>query len=324
MPEIGEIKYGREIGKPQKSEKYTYLECPICKEQKWKVMFADRRPSPYCYKCCHKHKMALKDISEPQLGDIKRICDVYEGRESDISYVTFVACEKCGQPGWVKTRKTGRVETRLCRICALEKMRKNNRVINTTPPVVGEVRRGWQVGRNNHKLYLFALCPKCQKPRWVIKHLYKPERVCLACASRKRNSGRDGEQNGRWTGRWTNKRDGYVVVHLLKDDPFRSIAQINGTVLEHRLVMSKHLGRSLQRWEVVHHKNGIRDDNRIENLELSVVGSHTLRHSKGYKDGWNQGYYDGKDAKIKELLATIRELELSSSAIKNECVQKKN
>lgn len=57
---------------------------------------------------------------------------------------------------------------------------------------------------------------------------------------------------------------GYVLIH----HPDINHVNYGTAVLEHRLVMEQKLGRDLIRGENVHHKNGNRADNRVENLEL--------------------------------------------------------
>lgn len=61
---------------------------------------------------------------------------------------------------------------------------------------------------------------------------------------------------------------GYQYVTLSMDDPLREMTHKGGTVLLHRLVMARSLGRPLSRYETVHHINGKPDDNRLENLQL--------------------------------------------------------
>ena len=62
----------------------------------------------------------------------------------------------------------------------------------------------------------------------------------------------------------TSNCNGYIMIHI----PSHPSANRNGYVYQHRYAMEQYLGRYLKTNEIIHHKNNIRNDNRIENLEL--------------------------------------------------------
>ncbi len=66
-----------------------------------------------------------------------------------------------------------------------------------------------------------------------------------------------------WLSPDTKTSNGYI-----DKSGYRIVSYLGSKVAEHRLVMERHLGRRLLEKETVHHKNGQRSDNRIENLEL--------------------------------------------------------
>jgi hypothetical protein len=92
-----------------------------------------------------------------------------------------------------------------------------------------------------------------------------------------------GSGSPKWNGGKFKTKMGYLQVKC----PHHPYSNNSGYVMEHRLVMEKHLGRVLLPDEVVHHINNVHDDNRIENLMLfSSKGEHARHHNpKGRKVG---------------------------------------
>lgn len=84
-----------------------------------------------------------------------------------------------------------------------------------------------------------------------------------------------GADHFNWKGGTSMHSDGYVLVYA----PWHpAAASAKGYVLQHRLVMERHLGRYLTRYELVHHRNEIKTDNRLENLELTNMSEHMVHH----------------------------------------------
>jgi len=202
---------------------------------------------------------------------------------------------------------------------------------------IGEEKPGKEIGYKTGAIYQFAACPHCGKGRWVVRSEVKENRLCCKCAANtpeqkalrsKQFKGRiiseetrqklrtyTGEKASNWKGGICHTGAGYILVKLQPSDFFYPMATKKDYVMEHRLVMAKHLGRCLQSWELVHHKgkkySGIenKSDNRIDNLELDAgIGEHSANHAKGYRDGYLKGYNDGRDKRIKELEKQIGKL----------------
>lgn len=107
------------------------------------------------------------------------------------------------------------------------------------------------------------VCKNCGKS---FTHKSKPNQTfcCRACAAK-------------WTSPRRPTAKGFIKTwrgYILRYKPGHPTAAKSGYIMEHRLLMEQHLGRLLTPDEVVHHKNGKPDDNRIENLELTTKSAH--------------------------------------------------
>lgn len=127
----------------------------------------------------------------------------------------------------------------------------------------------------NQKRGKICTCKFCERNFYVAKcHLERIGRgkqgtfCSIECKSKWQSKNLNLENNPNWSGGKFTRKDGYVAIRLEGGE----------YELEHRVVMAKHIGRTLEMGEHIHHRNGIKHDNRIENLELVGVGEHISKY----------------------------------------------
>lgn len=134
-------------------------------------------------------------------------------------------------------------------------------------------------------------CPICGTMfyRWASQLKNTHPACSVACG----NKVQSREGAARWGG-GRKKCNGYILLY----QPEHPDCQAGGYIFEHRVVMEKSLRRRLMLGEHVHHKNGQRDDNRVDNLEiLDSVSAHRYKHYRAKpcrRCGWVVPYTDNQ------------------------------
>lgn len=137
-------------------------------------------------------------------------------------------------------------------------------------------RRNTGTTRRHHGIirpHVEIVCKNCGKTFSAEPHLKDKRRFCSrSCQGQwmTKIKGRRASNNGHWKGGLSEHGDGYLML--------TSGVYSKKFKLQHRFVMEKHLGRPLESHEIVHHVNGDKQDNRIENLELMTRSEHIQHH----------------------------------------------
>ena len=109
-------------------------------------------------------------------------------------------------------------------------------------PEIGEIKQAKEIGRAGRHKHIYFACEGCGKCRWVeLRKGFPKYRLCYNCAM----GIQAGEESPSLKGGRRKMKRGYVLIHLQPDSFFFSMADKNGYIWEHRLMMAEKLGMCL-------------------------------------------------------------------------------
>lgn len=198
------------------------------------------------------------------IGDVRAAQELgYKGH----ALYRFSLCSVCNKERWVRLKDYKQDKSLVCRSCGYPSSNMHQK--KQEELLVAGAKRASEIGKpiykNRDPWYYPRICSSCGEKVWQQTKDF--HRVCKKCAYKIRKTA-SGENHPNWNGGQYNHGDGYIVVKIPPNSPFFAMADSRGYCLEHRIVTAKHIGRCLSDIEVVHHINGDKADNRVENLEL--------------------------------------------------------
>lgn len=261
--------------------------CPICGKE-----FESRNPRKiYCSdECCNKDYNGKKRAERIAKKKIKKgICPNCGTEWESHIYNKRFCTRKCNQ-NFHNSKKRTRSRRGICLNCGTEFTRTNNAKKCCSEEC-----------QKQSKLTVQRICENCGKVFWASEYqvakgkakFHSREcwrenrkkgsewRSCLQCGKRFwANPSTVKSGRGKCCSRACSSKSqrvermittqGYVLVECERHPR----AKKTGKVLEHILIVEQDIGRLLRKDERIHHLNGKREDNRIDNLEIRRVGTH--------------------------------------------------